>query len=113
MQLVLEAVTCKSFILTMRKPVQICSKRIRSCLIVPLVFSFFLPSCCSGQPTEETSVFCSVPLGFYILGSMFMLIGSKYIAGQCVQRKLEQCVCLMVRECDESYLETCNVSIIE
>uniref|UniRef100_A0A671SHP5 glycerol kinase n=1 Tax=Sinocyclocheilus anshuiensis TaxID=1608454 RepID=A0A671SHP5_9TELE len=31
----------------------------------------------------ETSIFSSVPLGFYILGSMFMLIGAKYIAGQC------------------------------
>uniref|UniRef100_A0A672PNC0 glycerol kinase n=1 Tax=Sinocyclocheilus grahami TaxID=75366 RepID=A0A672PNC0_SINGR len=30
-----------------------------------------------------TSIFSSVPLGFYILGSMFMLIGAKYIAGQC------------------------------
>ncbi|XP_058638366.1 glycerol kinase isoform X3 [Onychostoma macrolepis] len=29
---------------------------------------------------EETSIFSSVPLGFYILGSMFMLIGAKYIA---------------------------------
>uniref|UniRef100_A0A671SKJ7 glycerol kinase n=1 Tax=Sinocyclocheilus anshuiensis TaxID=1608454 RepID=A0A671SKJ7_9TELE len=27
----------------------------------------------------ETSIFSSVPLGFYILGSMFMLIGAKYI----------------------------------
>uniref|UniRef100_A0A8C2FEH5 glycerol kinase n=1 Tax=Cyprinus carpio TaxID=7962 RepID=A0A8C2FEH5_CYPCA len=32
---------------------------------------------------EETSIFSSVPLGFYILGSMFILIGAKYIAGQC------------------------------
>ncbi|XP_028837306.1 glycerol kinase isoform X1 [Denticeps clupeoides] len=31
--------------------------------------------------SEEPSIFCSVPLGFYILGSMFMLIGAKYIAG--------------------------------
>ncbi|XP_073801912.1 glycerol kinase isoform X2 [Danio rerio] len=31
---------------------------------------------------EDTSIFSSVPLGFYILGSMFMLIGAKYIAGQ-------------------------------
>ncbi|KAB5523419.1 hypothetical protein PHYPO_G00152340 [Pangasianodon hypophthalmus] len=30
---------------------------------------------------EESSIFSSVPLGFYILGSMFMLIGAKYIAG--------------------------------
>ncbi|XP_077088362.1 glycerol kinase isoform X1 [Siphateles boraxobius] len=29
---------------------------------------------------EETSIFSSIPLGFYILGSMFMLIGAKYIA---------------------------------
>ncbi|XP_065120676.1 glycerol kinase isoform X1 [Paramisgurnus dabryanus] len=35
---------------------------------------------CNGN--EETSIFSSVPLGFYILGSMFMLIGAKYIAGQ-------------------------------
>uniref|UniRef100_A0A9J7XQ45 glycerol kinase n=1 Tax=Cyprinus carpio carpio TaxID=630221 RepID=A0A9J7XQ45_CYPCA len=36
------------------------------------------------ETTEpETSIFSSVPLGFYILGSMFMLIGAKYIAGQC------------------------------
>ncbi|XP_051983241.1 glycerol kinase isoform X1 [Xyrauchen texanus] len=31
---------------------------------------------------EENSIFSSVPLGFYILGSMFMLIGAKFIAGQ-------------------------------
>ncbi|XP_017291945.1 glycerol kinase isoform X2 [Kryptolebias marmoratus] len=29
----------------------------------------------------ETSIFCSVPLGFYIIGSMLMLIGAKYITG--------------------------------
>uniref|UniRef100_A0A8B9L302 glycerol kinase n=1 Tax=Astyanax mexicanus TaxID=7994 RepID=A0A8B9L302_ASTMX len=29
---------------------------------------------------EESSIFSSVPLGFYILGSMLMLIGAKYIA---------------------------------
>ncbi|XP_061082675.1 glycerol kinase isoform X4 [Conger conger] len=29
----------------------------------------------------ETSIFSSAPLGLYILGSMFMLIGAKYIAG--------------------------------
>ncbi|CAL8397783.1 unnamed protein product [Boreogadus saida] len=29
----------------------------------------------------ESSVFCSVPLGFYIIGSMLMLVGAKYIAG--------------------------------
>uniref|UniRef100_A0AAY5ELC1 Probable glycerol kinase n=1 Tax=Electrophorus electricus TaxID=8005 RepID=A0AAY5ELC1_ELEEL len=32
----------------------------------------------------DASIFSSVPLGFYVLGSMFMLIGAKYIAGQCV-----------------------------
>ncbi|KAK0142429.1 Glycerol kinase [Merluccius polli] len=31
----------------------------------------------------ETSIFSSVPLGFYIIGSMMMLVGAKYIAGQC------------------------------
>ncbi|KAL7845746.1 hypothetical protein AOLI_G00239380 [Acnodon oligacanthus] len=31
---------------------------------------------------EESSIFSSVPLGFYILGSMLMLIGAKYIAGR-------------------------------
>ncbi|XP_060755495.1 glycerol kinase isoform X1 [Neoarius graeffei] len=30
---------------------------------------------------KERSIFTSLPLGFYILGSMFMLIGAKYIAG--------------------------------
>uniref|UniRef100_A0A667XRD7 Probable glycerol kinase n=1 Tax=Myripristis murdjan TaxID=586833 RepID=A0A667XRD7_9TELE len=30
---------------------------------------------------SETSIFSSVPLGFYILGSMLMLIGAKYISG--------------------------------
>ncbi|KAF4075138.1 hypothetical protein AMELA_G00231150 [Ameiurus melas] len=34
---------------------------------------------CNGN--EESNIFSSVPLGFYILGSMFMLIGAKYIAG--------------------------------
>ncbi|XP_041114929.1 glycerol kinase-like isoform X2 [Polyodon spathula] len=29
----------------------------------------------------ETSIFSSLPLGFYILASMFMLIGAKYISG--------------------------------
>uniref|UniRef100_A0A7N8YRI9 glycerol kinase n=1 Tax=Mastacembelus armatus TaxID=205130 RepID=A0A7N8YRI9_9TELE len=32
----------------------------------------------------ETSIFSSVPLGFYIMGSMLMLIGARYIAGQCL-----------------------------
>lgn len=30
----------------------------------------------------EPSIFSSVPLGFYIIGSMLMLIGAKYITGQ-------------------------------
>ncbi|KAM6945393.1 LOW QUALITY PROTEIN: glycerol kinase-like [Aplochiton taeniatus] len=30
----------------------------------------------------ESSLFSSAPLGFYILGSLLMLIGAKYIAGQ-------------------------------
>uniref|UniRef100_A0A4W6DMN1 glycerol kinase n=1 Tax=Lates calcarifer TaxID=8187 RepID=A0A4W6DMN1_LATCA len=34
------------------------------------------------EPVGETSIFSSVPLGFYIMGSMLMLIGAKYIAGQ-------------------------------
>eukprot|EP00064_Thunnus_orientalis_P010996 superscaffoldBa00001544_g11026 len=34
---------------------------------------------CNGN--GETSIFSSVPLGFYIMGSMLMLIGAKYIAG--------------------------------
>ncbi|KAM4602072.1 glycerol kinase-like isoform 1-T1 [Polymixia lowei] len=34
---------------------------------------------CNGN--GETSIFSSVPMGFYILGSMVMLIGAKYIAG--------------------------------
>uniref|UniRef100_A0A3B4CML1 glycerol kinase n=1 Tax=Pygocentrus nattereri TaxID=42514 RepID=A0A3B4CML1_PYGNA len=38
---------------------------------------------------EESSIFSSVPLGFYILGSMLMLIGAKYIAGQCVLCEVE------------------------
>ncbi|KAK1802867.1 hypothetical protein P4O66_021407, partial [Electrophorus voltai] len=29
----------------------------------------------------DASIFSSMPLGFYVLGSMFMLIGAKYIAG--------------------------------
>ncbi|KAG7238097.1 hypothetical protein INR49_031333, partial [Caranx melampygus] len=33
--------------------------------------------------SSEPSIFSSVPLGFYIMGSMLMLIGAKYIAGQC------------------------------
>nr|XP_020476189.1 glycerol kinase isoform X2 [Monopterus albus] len=34
---------------------------------------------CNGN--GETSIFSSVPLGFYVMGSMLMLIGAKYIAG--------------------------------
>lgn len=30
----------------------------------------------------EPSIFSSVPLGFYIIGSMLMLIGAKYVTGQ-------------------------------
>uniref|UniRef100_A0A665X3R0 glycerol kinase n=1 Tax=Echeneis naucrates TaxID=173247 RepID=A0A665X3R0_ECHNA len=30
------------------------------------------------------SIFSSVPLGFYIMGSMLMLIGARYIIGQCL-----------------------------
>uniref|UniRef100_A0A6Q2Y253 glycerol kinase n=1 Tax=Esox lucius TaxID=8010 RepID=A0A6Q2Y253_ESOLU len=32
----------------------------------------------------ETSIFSSLPLGFYVVGSMCMLIGAKYISGQCL-----------------------------
>uniref|UniRef100_A0A3Q2YTL1 glycerol kinase n=1 Tax=Hippocampus comes TaxID=109280 RepID=A0A3Q2YTL1_HIPCM len=35
------------------------------------------------ETTELPSIFCSVPLGFYIMGSMLMLIGANYIAGWC------------------------------
>ncbi|XP_069020280.1 glycerol kinase isoform X2 [Embiotoca jacksoni] len=34
---------------------------------------------CNGN--GETSIFSSVPLGFYIMGSMLMLVGARYIAG--------------------------------
>ncbi|KAI3366125.1 hypothetical protein L3Q82_009946 [Scortum barcoo] len=34
---------------------------------------------CNGN--GETSIFSSAPLGFYIIGSMVMLIGAKYLAG--------------------------------
>uniref|UniRef100_A0A8D3CWR6 glycerol kinase n=1 Tax=Scophthalmus maximus TaxID=52904 RepID=A0A8D3CWR6_SCOMX len=33
--------------------------------------------------SENGSIFSSVPLGFYIMGSMLMLIGAKFLAGQC------------------------------
>uniref|UniRef100_H3CY30 glycerol kinase n=1 Tax=Tetraodon nigroviridis TaxID=99883 RepID=H3CY30_TETNG len=31
----------------------------------------------------ESSIFSSAPLGFYLLGSMLMLVGAKYLAGGC------------------------------
>lgn len=34
-----------------------------------------------GNGNGEPSIFSSVPLGFYIMGSMVMLIGAKYLAG--------------------------------
>ncbi|XP_056156983.1 glycerol kinase isoform X1 [Lampris incognitus] len=34
-----------------------------------------------GNGNGETSIFSSVPMGFYILGSMLMLVGAKYISG--------------------------------
>lgn len=34
-------------------------------------------------PKGDTSIFSSMPLGFYILGSMLMLVGAKYLAGWC------------------------------
>ncbi|XP_070813704.1 glycerol kinase isoform X1 [Chaetodon trifascialis] len=34
-----------------------------------------------GNGNGETSIFSSAPLGFYIMGSMLMLIGAKYLAG--------------------------------
>ncbi|XP_055020325.1 glycerol kinase isoform X2 [Boleophthalmus pectinirostris] len=34
-----------------------------------------------GNGNGEPSIFCSVPLGFYIMGSMVMLVGAKYLAG--------------------------------
>ncbi|XP_054479595.1 glycerol kinase isoform X2 [Anoplopoma fimbria] len=35
-----------------------------------------------GNGNGETSIFCSIPLGLYIMGSMLMLVGAKYIAGR-------------------------------
>ncbi|KAL6115234.1 glycerol kinase isoform X2 [Pungitius pungitius] len=35
-----------------------------------------------GNGNGETSIFSSFPLGFYIMGSMLMLVGAKYLAGQ-------------------------------
>ncbi|XP_072302985.1 glycerol kinase isoform X2 [Eucyclogobius newberryi] len=34
-----------------------------------------------GNGNGEPSIFCSIPLGFYIMGSMVMLVGAKYLAG--------------------------------
>ncbi|XP_062982563.1 glycerol kinase isoform X2 [Elgaria multicarinata webbii] len=35
------------------------------------------------QGNGETSIFCSLPLGFFIMNSLLMLIGAKYISGNC------------------------------
>ncbi|XP_044297736.1 glycerol kinase isoform X2 [Varanus komodoensis] len=35
------------------------------------------------QGNCETSIFCSLPLGFFIMNSLLMLIGAKYISGNC------------------------------
>ncbi|CAI5772374.1 glycerol kinase isoform X1 [Podarcis lilfordi] len=35
------------------------------------------------QVDGETSIFCSLPLGFFIMNSLLMLIGAKYISGNC------------------------------
>uniref|UniRef100_G3PKJ8 Probable glycerol kinase n=1 Tax=Gasterosteus aculeatus aculeatus TaxID=481459 RepID=G3PKJ8_GASAC len=52
----------------------------------------------------ETSIFSSIPLGFYIMGSMLMLVGAKYLAGQrgffcCAQilKHFRSCVCTLFR----------------
>ncbi|XP_039185480.1 glycerol kinase isoform X7 [Crotalus tigris] len=34
------------------------------------------------QGNSETSIFCSLPLGFFIMSSLLMLIGAKYISGK-------------------------------
>lgn len=36
----------------------------------------------AGNGNGETSIFSSVPLGFYIMGSMLMLVGARYLAGR-------------------------------
>lgn len=46
--------------------------------------SLFFSVPCSFHGKGETSIFSSVPLGFYIIGSMLMLIGAKYLTGQYV-----------------------------
>ncbi|KAM6447193.1 glycerol kinase isoform 1-T1 [Liasis olivaceus] len=33
------------------------------------------------QGNSETSIFCSLPLGFFVMNSLLMLIGAKYISG--------------------------------
>lgn len=43
----------------------------------------------SAMATGESSIFSSAPLGFYILGSMLMLVGAKYLAGWCSSPLLE------------------------
>ncbi|XP_060626113.1 glycerol kinase isoform X2 [Anolis sagrei] len=35
------------------------------------------------QGSGETSIFCSLPLGFFIMSSLLMLIGARYISGYC------------------------------
>ncbi|XP_029306928.1 glycerol kinase isoform X1 [Cottoperca gobio] len=35
----------------------------------------------AGNGNGESSIFSSVPLGFFIIGSLFMLVGAKYLAG--------------------------------
>lgn len=40
------------------------------------------------RPTGESSIFSSAPLGFYVLGSMLMLVGAKYLAGVCLRFRL-------------------------
>uniref|UniRef100_A0A3P8V2T9 glycerol kinase n=1 Tax=Cynoglossus semilaevis TaxID=244447 RepID=A0A3P8V2T9_CYNSE len=45
-----------------------------------------------GNLNGEPSIFCSVPLGFYIIGSMMMLIGAKYITGLCPLRCIRPCL---------------------
>lgn len=34
------------------------------------------------MPSGDTSIFCSLPLGIFIMSSMVMLIGAKYISGK-------------------------------
>lgn len=46
-------------------------------------FASFLCFLALRRPEGESSIFSSAPLGFYILGSMLMLVGAKYLAGWC------------------------------